>query len=97
MKKLLLNFWRFINSIFFQLLLSVVAYNSWKMAIRLGSKTKTADGVFDVNWDNGLNSDYISTDVDVTAGFDGGAIAMGLVSCVCILGVVWIQVNKTKP
>ena len=97
MKKLLLNFWRFINSIFFQLLLSVVAYNSWKMAIRLGSKTKTAEGVFDVNWDNGLNSDYISTNVDVTAGFDGGALAMGLITCMCVFGVVWLQINKTKP
>lgn len=97
MKKLLLNFWRFLNSIFLQILLTVVGYNSWEMAIELGSETLVGEGVFDENWDNSRVARYITTDVDVTAGFDGGAIAMGLITCMCIFGIIWLQINKTKP
>jgi hypothetical protein len=97
MKKLLLNFWRFLNSIFLQVLLSAVGYNSWEMAIELGSETLTGDGFFDENMYNTKGSRYIPTDVDVTAGFDGGALAMGLITCMCIFGIIWLQINKTKP
>mgnify|MGYP001055453808 FL=1 len=97
MKKLLLNFWRFLNSIFLQILLTVVGYNSWEMAIELGSETLVGEGVFDENWDNYRVTKYITHDVDVTAGFDGGAIAMGLITCMCIFGIIWLQINKTKP
>ena len=97
MKKLLLNFWRFLNSIFLQILLTVVGYNSWEMAIDLGSETLVNEGVFDENWDSSRVARYITTDVDVTAGFDGGAIAMGLVTCMCVFGIVWLQINKSKP
>ena len=31
-----------------------------------------------------------------TSGFNGGAIAMGLITCVCILGVVWLEINRSK-
>jgi hypothetical protein len=27
----------------------------------------------------------------------GKALGMGLVTCMCIFGVVWLQINKTKP
>lgn len=97
MKKLLLKFWIFLNSFFFlQILLSVVGYNSWEMAIELGSETLVSEGVFDENWDNSRVSRYIPIDVDVTAGFDGGALAMGLITCMCIFGIVWLQLNKSK-
>jgi hypothetical protein len=82
MKKLLLKFWRFLNSIFLQILLTVVGYNSWEMAIELGSETYSADGSINKNFGTGQRSSYIPTDVDVAAGFDGGAIAMGLITCV---------------
>ena len=98
MKKLLLNFWRFLNSIFLQILLSVVGYNSWEMAIELGRETYGESGYFNklMHYQNGAQ-EYLATDVDVTAGFDGGSLAMGLITCVCIIGVVWLQINKTKP
>jgi len=44
-----------------------------------------------------LGSETLVGEVDVTAGFDGGALAMGLITCMCIFGVVWLQINKTKP
>ena len=97
MKKLLLNFRKFLNSIFLQLLLSVVGYISWDMAIKLGSETFHADGSFNKNFADFDNHNMMATDVDVTAGFDGGAIAMGLITCMCIFGIVWLQINKPKP
>jgi hypothetical protein len=33
----------------------------------------------------------------ITSGYDGGAIAMGLIACICIYCIVWLQINKTKP
>ena len=65
MKKLLLKLWRFLNSIFLQSLLLLVALLSWDRFER--------------------NSDF------------GEALGMGLVTCMCIFGVVWLQINKTKP
>ena len=97
MKKLILKFLKFCNSIFLQTLLLITAYNSWEKAIELGSETYFADGSIDKNFGTGQRSSYIPTDVDVAAGFDGGAIAMGLITCVCIFGIVWLQINKSKP
>jgi hypothetical protein len=94
MKKLLLKFWGFLNSIFLQTLLSYFAYISWETAERLGYKTQHNLGAFLKNLES---EDYMATDIDLEVGFDGGAIAMGLITAACILGVVWIQINKTKP
>ena len=98
MKKLLLNFWRFLNSIFLQIILTVVGYNSWEMTIELGSETYWENGYINklMHYQNGAK-EYLATDVDVTAGFDGGAIAMGLITCMCIFGIVWLKINKPKP
>ena len=97
MKKLLLNFWRFLNSIFLQIILTVVGYNSWEMAIELGSETLLSNGSINTKFRDFKNPNFIPTDTDVTAGFDGGAIAMGLITCMCIFGIVWLQINKPKP
>jgi hypothetical protein len=75
---------KFCNSIFLQTLLLITAYNSWEKAIELGSETYSADGSINKNFGTGQRSSYIPTDVDVAAGFDGGAIAMGLITCVCV-------------
>lgn len=65
MKKLLLKFWRFLNSIFLQSLLLWVAFMSWNEA------------------DNNYKGSY--------------NLGMGLVTCMCVFGIVWIQINKSKP
>jgi len=91
MKKII----RFIGSYFLQSLLAIVAFFSWEKALYFGGKTLQKTGMFDKN----NNYDYqnlTATDVDVTAGFDGGALAMGLICCVCIIMIVWIETNK-KP
>jgi hypothetical protein len=34
--------------------------------------------------------------VAVTSGYDGGALAMGLITCGCIIGIVWLEVIKIR-
>ena len=100
MKKLTLKLWEFLKSIFIQVLLSYIAFISWEKVDYFGKKIFKAVGLFDKNGlrDYDTNPNLIATDVDVAAGFDGGALAMGLVCCVCIIMIVWIEINKTaKP
>lgn len=100
MKKLLLKFWRFLNSIFLELLLSFVGIVSWIQTETLGSKwiSEIEDG-FSYKFASINNKEAIigGASVDITSGFDGGALAMGLITCICIFGIVWIQINKSKP
>ena len=98
MKKLLFKFWQFCKSRFLQIILLIIANDSWEQAIRFGNKTFKANGIYDKNFSQVYDTTpmYMGTDVAVTAGFEGGAIAMGLVTCVCIFGVVWIEISKTK-
>ena len=32
----------------------------------------------------------------ITSGYDGGALAMGLITCACLMSIVWLEVNKSK-
>ena len=42
--------------------------------------------------------ELIYTATDITSGYNGGALAMGFICCVCIVMIVWIEINKkTKP
>jgi len=88
----------FIGSYILQSLLAIVAFFSWEEAIDFGSKTLIGEGSFNKNYRDFNNVQLVPTDVDVTAGFEGGALAMGLICCVCIIMIVWIEINKNpKP
>ena len=97
MKKLI----RFCGSYFLQFVLAIIAYFSWLEVDYFGNKTLELKGSLNKNTSNPFDREYadlIATDVDVTAGFDGGALAMGLICCVCIIMIVWIEINKNpKP
>lgn len=56
------TFFKFLNSIFLQFLLSFVAL---------------------ISWVSSFNSEYI-----------GGSISMGIICSVCIIMIVWIEINK---
>lgn len=88
MKKLLSKFWEFCTSRFLQILLLIIAFISWIAAERIGTESSRASGK-----GYGGKPGY---DVAITSGHDGGAIAMGLITCVCILGVVWLEINRSK-
>ena len=34
--------------------------------------------------------------VDISTGFDGGALSMGLICSVCIIMIVWIEISKAQ-
>ena len=90
---------KFLSSIkpyFLQGLLSVVACLSYVNAYNLGNETYSSEGIFTKYLEDELNMNAarIGTDVDVSTGFDGGALAMGMICCVCIVMIVWIEINK---
>lgn len=89
MKKLI----RIVGSYFLQFILAVIAYLSWSESYSFGNRIQ--QGMLQSRLQRGDRS-YSAT--DVTAGFDGGALAMGLICCVCIIMIVWIEIKKNpKP
>ena len=94
MTKFLYSIFIFIKSYYLQALLSVVAFVSFENADNLGRRTYMQIGTYRKYSD--LDSARAGTDVAVSTGYDGGALAMGLICCVCIIMIVWIEINK-KP
>lgn len=95
MKKFLSSVLCFIKSYFLQALLSVVAFLSFENAYNLGNKTYNQAGTY-TKYRDSFDSARTGTDVAVSTGFDGGSLAMGMICCVCIIMIVWIEINK-KP
>jgi hypothetical protein len=97
MKKTLGTLWSSFRYHFLQVILLFVAFFSWLEASILGERfeeiSKTGNLI------NRGAPPYVQQDVAVaiTSGFTGGAIAMGLITSVCIFGVVWLEINKSKP
>ena len=98
MKKFLSSVLCFIKSYFLQALLSVVAFLSFENAYNLGVKTYRSAGTYTKYGRDTYSVDSVrtGTDVAVSTGFDGGSLAMGMICCVCIIMIVWIEINK-KP
>ena len=76
----------------FQLLLIGVSVFSWMETARIGNRvlTKTVTG--------GNKEFFVEgAAVAVTAGFNGGAIAMGMITIAAICSVVYLEVMRSKP
>ena len=87
----------FIKSYFLQALLSVVAYVSFENAYYLGKRTFSIDGKHS-EYPFDFEGEQIGTDVAVSTGFDRGSLGMGMICCVCIIMIVWIEIHKkSKP
>ena len=90
MKKFIKKLWVFITTLQFGL--SIIALLSWFQAYTIGRRTSVGQ-IF-----TGNQGEFIRSATDVTSGHDGGALAMGLICCVCIIMIVWIEINqKPKP
>jgi hypothetical protein len=76
------------KSIFLQLILSIVAVISWINSNEIGNSTQ--DGTYYKNYSE---RDEL-TGTSIAAGFNGGALAMGIICSVCIIMIVWLEVNK---
>lgn len=85
----------FFKSLFLQFLLAVVAFFSWIEAQQFGDKFISESGKYDKELING-DHEIVGTSVAITSGFTGGTLAMGLICCVCIVMIVWIEIKK-KP
>jgi hypothetical protein len=83
----------FFKSIFLQLILGLVSYFSWKACYDLGFSTHSQTGTY---VENTFAEAVKGTDVALSTGYTGGAIAMGAISSICIVMIVWIEVNKSK-
>ena len=80
MKKILLKLWVFITSRLLQFVLAYIAFMSWEVANDLGYTVSNSG----------------SSAVAITSGYDGGALAMGLITCGCIIGIVWLEAIKIR-
>jgi hypothetical protein len=89
MKTFFKSFFKFIQSIFLQVLLGIVAIASFVECRELGYDYQVG------TYDKELNYDKIETvGTTITAGFNGGAFAMGIICSVCIIMIVWLEINK---
>ena len=102
MKKIIFAFWSFFTSKFLQIILLIFAYISWLEAVSIGSivSSKIGKGGSYLKhlheYDAELGAQNVG--VAITSGYNGGAMAMGLITCICIFGVVWLEINKqSKP
>ena len=97
MKKLLLLFSAVIKSYFIQTLLAFVGYYSWLEVEIIGKESTSVDGTFSPEMYQGKSMKYqtlSATDVAITSGFNGGALAMGLICCTCIIIIGLLEIKK---
>tara|TARA_Y100000768_G_C23440940_1_gene434890 strand:- start:101 stop:370 length:270 start_codon:yes stop_codon:yes gene_type:complete len=88
---------KILKSYFLQFILSVVAAISWIEASEIGNRvsSEVEDATVLKNIDS---NEFIvgGAAVDITSGFLGGSLAMGLITSVCIVMIVLIEIKKTK-
>ena len=77
-----------LKSIFLQLLLGIVAVASWINCHMIGNHSDV--GIYLKRTDG--NNEIVGTSID--AGFNGGALAMGIICSVCIIMIVWLEISK---
>jgi hypothetical protein len=90
MKTFLKSIFKFIQSIFLQFILSLVAIISWVNCQELGNNSEV--GTYEKELGNTLEFETVGTSVGT--GFNGGAISMGIICSVCIVMIVWLEINK---
>lgn len=86
MKEILFKLWTSIKPVTLEIILGFIALLSWYEAYTIG------------NTSNGYEyyGERASVSTPITSGYDGGALAMGLITCACIIGIVWLEVNRLK-
>lgn len=79
-----------------QILMFIIAVASGIGCAVLG--TESATGGFDISYNNSTNAGLTRNAVTETvdAGYDGGAVGLGVISGLCFIGFVWIEITKFK-
>ena len=88
---------KYIKSYLLQTLLALAATLSWLESSSIGNKRASVveDGVA-VSQIDELQLIAGGAAVDISTGFNGGALSMGLICSVCILMIVWIEISKSS-
>ena len=89
MKTIFKSFFNFLQSIFLQVVLGIVAFASFEECRMSGDRFEV--GTYE------KGADYNTTETvgtTITSGFNGGTVAMGIICSVCIIMIVWLEVNK---
>ena len=76
------------KSIFLQLLLGIIAVASWINCHIIGNQSKGG------TYTKRTEEDWETVGTSIDAGFNGGALAMGIICSVCIIMIVWLEINK---
>ncbi|MBP9847871.1 MAG: hypothetical protein KBC58_00375 [Flavobacterium sp.] len=76
------------KSIFLQLLLGIIAIASWINCHLMGNLSEGG------TYYKSTEGDYETVGTSIDAGFNGGALAMGIICSVCIIMIVWLEINK---
>lgn len=82
------TFFKYLQSIFLQFILSIVAVISWINSNELGNIA--SEGTYYKNYRE--HEELTGTSID--AGFSGGALGMGIICSVSIVMIVWLEINK---
>ena len=88
MKKLIAS----IKNYFLQIILSIIALLSWLKASEIGNISDVGTYFKEIN----PNLESLRTGTNISSGYDGGALAMGIICSVCIIMIVWIEINKNQ-
>ena len=89
MKTIFKSFFKFLQSIFLQVILGIVAFASFEECESIGHRFEV--GTYE------KGADYNTTETvgtTITSGFNGGTFAMGIICSVCIILIVWLEINK---
>ena len=77
----------------FQLLLLFFAYDAFEKSDELGHSVREFDSYVPGLNENDVLMNINSNSVAITSGFNGGAVAMSLITCTCLFLVVWIELS----
>jgi hypothetical protein len=80
----------------FQTFLLYFGYNAFEKVEKFGNSIREYDSYVPYPNNNGDISYLNSNSVALSTGFNGGSIAMGLISCTCLFLIVWIEINLHK-
>ncbi len=83
------SIFKFIQSVFLQVLLGILAFASFEECKQLGHRFEA--GTYEKGADYNTSETVGTT---ITSGFNGGTVAMGIICSVCIVMIVWLEINK---
>lgn len=83
------SIFKFLQSIFLQVILGIVAFASFEECRISGDRFEV--GTYEKGADYNTSETVGTT---ITSGFNGGTVAMGIICSVCIIMIVWLEVNK---